>query len=278
MPITRSRRRPPRSSALLIAALLTLAIPTSRAFAEEPSNEELAEAYYEQGVEAFFNKNYSLAITYLQRAHALDPDPVVLYNISLAQSRLGNTREALRAALQADEMGQMPEDTAIKNSGRIRAFQLQIAAEELAQALAPPEEAPDLQAQITPPPSTTTLPEQKPVFSPLGWAGIGTAGVGALAIAGAGAFSLVVSNQIETYNSARQDGDYQQAAALHDQIGDRQLMGQILLYSGAGLFTLGATLWTIDFFGNAKADKPDQLSLSAQARPDGATLQLRLNF
>src|SRR5690625_2089135 len=126
MPITRPCRRTPYSLRLLVAAILSLTLPLYSSSAEDSYTDELADAYYEQGVEALFNKNYSLAITYLQRAHALDPDPVVLYNISLAESRLGNTREALRAALQADEMGQMPEDTAIKNSGRIRAFQLQV--------------------------------------------------------------------------------------------------------------------------------------------------------
>lgn len=276
MRITRPTRQPRSLIAVLLAALLLATIPPGSALAEqEPTNEELAEAYYEQGVEAYFNQNFPLAITYLQRAHALDPDPVVLYNISLAHSRLGNTREALRAALQAEEMGGMPEDTALKNMGRIRAFQLQVTAEEITQALAPPE-AP--QAQLPTPPSTPSPLEPPPAIRPLGWIGIGTAGAGALALAGAGVLTLIVGDQIESYNSARQGGDYNRALEIQEQIGNQQLLGQILLYSGAGLFAVGGTLWAIDFFGNSAGDTPAQLSLSGSASPERATLQLRLNF
>lgn len=281
MRIARPIRQTRALAAVLMAAFLSFTLPSQIAAAqEEPSDEELAQAYYEQGVEAFFNKNYSLAITYFQRANALDADPVVLYNISLAQSRLGNIPEALQAALQAQEMEGMPEDTALKNLARIRAFQLQMTAEEIAHALIPPEEV-EAQAAASPSPAPP-LPQQESGPSPLAWAGIGTASAGALAIATTGVLTLIVGNKIEEYNSARQDGDYEGALALQKQIGDQQMVGQILLYSGAGLIAIGGTLWAIDFLTQPKADSSpgalSQLSLSGFARPDGATLQVRWDF
>lgn len=272
--IFRQTRRKSYTALILAAALLTLpSAGWAQGAAENPDDPDKAEAYYQQGVNAFFNKNYSLAVTYFKRANALDPDPVVLYNISLAQSRLANADEALDAAEEAARMGGLPEDTALKNQARIRAYQRIIAAESTAQALAP-EDAPAAQG-TAPAPGVAEAP---PAVGTVGWVGIGTASAGALTLAGAGLLALMVRNDLDEYDTARADGDYERARALQQDVRDGQSIGQILLYSGAGLLAVGATLWAVDFFADQESAPASSLSMRAGAAPGEAGVQLHFNF
>src|SRR5690554_8140872 len=91
------------SSGLMVALLLIFS--AGAAGAQESRDGEKGKAYYDQGVNAFFKKNYSQGITYFQRANALDLDPVVLYNFSLAQSKLGNSEGGLGASVKTGELG-----------------------------------------------------------------------------------------------------------------------------------------------------------------------------
>ncbi|TDP72061.1 hypothetical protein [Bradymonas sediminis] len=253
---------------------LLLACSAGSAVAQEPASGENAKAYYNKGVEAFFNKNYSLAITYFQRANALDPDPVVLYNISLAQSRLGNAPEALSASLKADAMGGLPDDTSLKNRARIRAYQRVVGAQKIAgakakadQALAKSVKAPQAGGAGVPPGSEAGM-------GALGWAGVGAASVGAAALVGTGVLNFMLSEDLDNYEKARTAGEYERALDLQNTIESRQSLGQIMLYSGAGLVALGGALWAVDYFGSAEvqesADASLKPALSGSVGPDGA--------
>lgn len=243
------------------------------------SDEKKAEAYYNKGVEAFFKKKYSLAITFFQRANALDPDPVVLYNISLAHSKMGNAKEALAAALEAQQMGDLPEDTALKNQFRIIGYRRILSARGVTEAINPPGQAevdPNKKVLNEPDPDE---PEPEDGMSALGWTGIGTAGVGLAALVGAGGMSFLVSDNLTEYDTAQADGDYERAKGLQSDIRDRQSLGRVMLYSGAGLAAVGGALFAYDFFGGAEsAGSGSSTSLSGAVDADGASVQLRWTF
>ncbi len=238
----------------------------------DQSDERKAEAYYEKGVDAFFNKKYSLAISYFQRANELDPDAVFLYNISRAHAKLGNPGDALEVALEADAKGGLPEDTAQKNRHRIVAYGRAAAAEDVCEALNPPvgeldEDTPD---------------SSKEGLGVVGWTGVGLASAGAASLLGAGAMTFIVSGNLDEYDTARADGDYERARGLHSDIGDRQEMGRLMLYSGAGLVAAGGAMFAWDYFGGQESapdtDDDAKTAIFSTVDADGASVQFRLEY
>lgn len=277
--------RPTRSSAatrhlralIFIAALGATALPTS-AQAQQPPGGEKAEAYYNKGVDAFFNKEYSQAITYFQRAHTLDPNPVVLYNISLAHAKLGNVPEALGAALEAQKMGGLPEDTTLKNQARIRAFQRALTAEKLSKTLASRAAV----ATAEPPTAPPAQPAERDGMGVLGWTGIGIAGAGVATLAGVGVLNFMLADDVDAYDKARAAGDFDTANTLYDDINDRQSIGQIMLYSGIGLVAVGGALWAVDYFGVMESTPRDEsrarTALFGTVAPGHASVQAQWQF
>ncbi len=257
----------------LITALVMLSALPGTVHAQEPTDEKKAEAYYNKGVDAFFNKKYSLAITYFQRANALDPDPVVLYNISLAHSKMGNPAEALTVALDAQKMGGLPEDTALKNQFRIVGYRRAIQARQTCEAINPPVSVKDDDD------TKGKQVEPQDRLSVLGWTGIGTASVGVAALVGAGVTNFIVAGNLEEYDTAQADGDYGRASGLQADIADRQSMGRVMLYSGAALTAVGGALFAYDFFGTAEsAEAAEKASVFGAVGSDGASVQLRWTF
>ena len=244
---------------------------------KQQEDKEKAEAYYERGVKAFFEKKYPQAITYFQRAYSLDPDAVQLYNISLAHSKMGNASDALEAALEAQSMGGLPKDTALKNEFRIIGYRRVIAAKKVAEDINPPTVEKD-----------TTKgdrgvedpgPSDEEGLGAVGWAGLGTAGLGVGALIGAGVLNFIVAGNMEEYDTARADGDFGRASGLYSDIGDRQEMGRVLLYSGAGLVAVGGALFAYDYFGSTEtADSADQATVFGAVDPEGASVQVRWAF
>lgn len=78
---------------LALGFLMTAALPAApvRALAAEsaPSPEKQAQAIYAEGVAAFKAGDYETALGHFEAAHALDPSPVLLYNMARANEELG---------------------------------------------------------------------------------------------------------------------------------------------------------------------------------------------
>ncbi|MFP4597252.1 MAG: hypothetical protein ACLFVJ_03310 [Persicimonas sp.] len=235
----------------------------------DQSDVKKAEAYYEKGVDAFFNKKYSLAVSYFQRANELDPDAVVVYNISRAHAKLGNPDDALEKALEAQAMGGLPEDTAQKNRHRIVAYRRAVAAQDVCEALNPPVDE---------------LDEDSPESSDeglgvVGWTGVGVGSIGAAGLLGAGMMTFIVSGNLDEYDTARADGDYGRARGLHSDIGDRQEIGRLMLYSGAGLLAAGGAMFAWDYFsGQESAESDAKTAVFSTVDTDGASVQFRLEY
>jgi tetratricopeptide (TPR) repeat protein len=241
---------------------------------EERRDQKKAEAFYDKGVKAFFEKNFPQAITYFQRAHSLDPSPVVLYNISLAHSKMGNASDALQASLEAQKMEGLPEDTVLKNEYRIAGYRRVVTAIGVAEAINPPQARDGSSDKDKPSPKV-----EEDSLGAVGWAGLGTAGLGVGALVGAGVLNFIIAGNLDEYDTARADGDYGRASGLHSDIGDRQEMGRVLLYSGAGLLAVGSALFAYDYFGSPEAaGSADQASVFGAVDADGATVQLRWAF
>lgn len=67
-------------------ALLAAAPP---ALAASPDEAAQAKAAYDEGAKAFRGQDYETALAHFERAHALDPSPILLYNMARANEELG---------------------------------------------------------------------------------------------------------------------------------------------------------------------------------------------
>lgn len=75
---------------------------TDRVFADEakpvsPAAQAEAKAHFQKGQLAYQTSDYAAAISEWQAAYALDPRPLLQYNIAQAQERSGNTEAAIQA-------------------------------------------------------------------------------------------------------------------------------------------------------------------------------------
>lgn len=249
--------RPLRALTVVLLALLMAAptlVPASAMAQEAASDEaaiEQARNFYQQGVEAFYRQQYSIAITFFRRAYSFDAHPMFLYNISVAYTNLRNVPQAYETSRQAFGMEGLPPDIEVRNSARYRANGIALAAVELAGALAPKtEETTPVAAQpVDRNVLLRALPKDyrdRSTIGALGWTGIITAGLGVGAVVGSGVMSQMIEGDLQDYEGARLAGDRNQMNALRPTIESKQSTGQIVLYSGGGLVALGVTLLAVD--------------------------------
>ncbi|MEZ4432503.1 MAG: tetratricopeptide repeat protein [bacterium] len=75
---------------------LALLLATPPALAAEPEAAAAAQAAYREGVGAFKAGDYEAALARFEAAHALDPSPILLYNMARANEELGRPAAAIR--------------------------------------------------------------------------------------------------------------------------------------------------------------------------------------
>ena len=128
------------SSRNIIAALSSLLICITRvstaAAQDEPSADQLAQQYFDEGASFFIEGNYARAILSFRRAFDQRPDPMILYNMSLAHSRLGNHREAYQTTLAPHRMEGLPDQARVRVDARVNALYVVINAEAIAPRMA----------------------------------------------------------------------------------------------------------------------------------------------
>lgn len=237
--------------------------------ANEPSAQDRAKAraYYKSGVDAFFNQEYALAITYFKRAYSLDPNAIVLYNIALAQAKLGNVEDAFEAAAQADEMGGLPPDTTVKNRARMAAFTVAIGGKRVTEIINPPPKIDKDKKRR----------EQSFVerIDTVGWTGVGIAATGVVVMGVAGFMAVSLQSDIDEYERLKAQSDFVEANQLQADIADQQETGQIILYSGAGLVGVGAAVFLYEALGFTEDEGP---AYYATSDGESTSVQMRLKF
>ena len=209
--------------------LISLIAPVS-VQAQTRDTTQIAQAGFEEGAKAYLAGRYEEAIVTWQKAYEIWPAAIILYNMSLAASKLGNPHQAHIYAQQAAQNTDVPLEAEyrVKNLANQRAWEAGFIARDLAQEVRrrnPIEPAMDI-----------------------GWAGYAGAG---MATVGVGLLigSIVVGAEAADDNAAlalvdERDVYDQQRSELEDV----QSTGRLLLYSGAGLAAAGAGLLVWDLF------------------------------
>ncbi len=263
-----------------------------------------ASKHFTLGAKHFYKKEYAQAIVEFLKAYEYKPDPMILYNLSLAHARLGNFADAYHAAVRASQMKGMPAKIVVKNNARIAAWgraveaqkvakrvveakaQAQARAKEQAQAKAKEQAQAKVKTEHARRASTSALPADADSITPgssthdahlnaLGWTGVWV-GVLGMGLAGyAGYVDMSMSDDLAAYKRAARDGDRSAYQSYKSDLDSRQTIGRIALYSGVACAAIGVTMLTVDLLGD---DADTQVSVGATPAPRGASVHLSLSF
>jgi hypothetical protein len=219
-------------------------------FAQDEETIEKVQGHFERGAAAFENKDYETAIREFEAGNGLMPDPIFLYNISLAHGLLGRVEQSLAVARLAEATG-LDEPDATQNRARIVALTRATQANELSRTMS----------------TIVQAPETTPLLSWYGWAGVGTAGLGLLSLTAATILDISIGPDIENYKEAAAIGDAITYRRLKSDIESDQAAAKTLFFSGLGLTAIGAALITYDVLVRSKSADS---SLSLSLTPNGA--------
>ena len=232
---------------ILVALLFTCSAP---AFAQ--SDEDAAVEHFDNGARLFYEGDFPSAIIEFRKAYDYNPDPMILYNISLAHERLKNITEALRVGKSAAANPNLPPPVALRNDARIAAFSIAITADKITTRTASDAKnaaiAAGFKSGVPGQQNTSPIWEQ---LTPLGWSGVATASAGIVLLAYSGIVNYGLSADIARYQTTPDPQEYKR---LKDDITTRSKRGRITLYSGSALAVIGAGLLTFDLLYDHSSD------------------------
>lgn len=224
------------SNIAAVMAAACLCAGTQAHAQQQPENaEQQAVQFSTRAVEAFKAGEYELAGRYFLDAHALSPDPVLLYNAAYAYGRAGDYERASDLARRAEAAGLADATTTTRNTARRTAWRAALRAQAIA-AQPEPESTPVV-ADIS---AETDDWSHDPIF----YTGLAVTSLGVGALVSALVVDGSVADQAAQLDEARADGDAAAEQQLLSDIEDDQQLGRILVYTGAGLAVGGAALVT----------------------------------
>ncbi len=216
---------------------------------------EKVNTHFETGADLYYDEKYEEAIAEFEAGHALIPNAIFLYNISLAYERMGETEKALQKAEEAEEMGGLSEQERVSNRARIAALQRTTTATELAE--------------------TRRTPSPLVRFTHWGWIGSGLVAGGLLALAGTLSVDAALSDDVDAYRDAAQSGNRAEYDRLADDIKRRQTGGRVLFFLGTAGVIGGTGLIVYDLMFNPNNRPAETPQVALIPGRGGASLQLR---
>lgn len=229
---------------ILLTAVLAFGLFSSTAYAQDDA--ERAQAHFEEGAMFYTQGDYSKAIVEFLKGHAIEPNAMFLYNISLSYWKLGNVEDALAAAERSRNERGMPDRVKVRNDSRIAAFSAILGARRTSESI---EKSASTEASVVARTDLRTKDEIPPDdggVGAVGWTGVGLGVVGAGLVVGALVVNSGVSSDIETLQAEAAGGDQAEYDRLRSSIESGQTTGQILLYSGLGVATTGLVMLIAD--------------------------------
>lgn len=205
-----------------------------RARAAQETDESRAAALFREAVELFRAGDFDTAAALLRRAHELDPEPILLFNLARALEASNQHLEA--ADTYARYLADAPD---AEDRAAIEALitNLRARAEAEASAAAPtpePETAPAPEPEVTPEP---TAPPERPSATPA-WV---IFGVGAATAAAGLPVGLLARSR---HDDARDATSHAQAVARRDESRRLQRTANALFGAG-GALAVGGLVWAL---------------------------------
>jgi tetratricopeptide (TPR) repeat protein len=227
---------------LLVAALC--AVPSAALAGPSAKDKKEAKKHIKAATQAHKQEKFDVALTELQAAYALDPQPDVLYAIGQVQVKLGNCPEAIMSYEQFLETTPAPEVADAANEA-IRVCRDQLAAQQ------PPPQPPEANPQPVAPPSPPPpppAPEGKAFYSDV----VGDVLVVGGAVAVVTGVSLYVSAR-GTIDDAEAAPTYAEQQSLVDDAHSKRMYAVIA--GSVGVVAIGVGVWRFTRSGGG-AEKP----------------------
>lgn len=241
-----------KSTTLAAALVAALLFPTT-AHAVDPATHDRALELVQKGREAFKASQFQASIDLLKEAYALEPAPVLLYNLAKAYEGLGDIEHAAETYEKylADEKEEIPDRAAIE--AKLKNFKSAIAekerlAKERDEARAALEkkerDAKDAEKGAPPPTEAGKRPP-----SPVPWVFVG---VGAAGLVAGGVLGGLAVGKDDDAKSAPSQKD---AVDLHESAKGLAL-GSTVGFIAGGALTGGGLLWGIIDIATRGSSKP----------------------
>ena len=248
---------------------LTIFWVSSVASAQDAETITKVEKHFESGANLFQSGQYEQAIEEFEAGYALYPDPILLYNISLAHGKLGRVDKSLTVAELAESMNlQEPDRT--QNQSRIVALRRAQVSQDMAPIIAQRVKAEERERAE----AEAQKRRRQDEFGTYGWIGVGVAGAGVLALVGAIILDASLSSDIDAFEDAAARGDQLEYDRLKSDIESKQSTSQILLFTGIGLTAVGAGFIVYELFFDGRSDS----AVSIAPTQGGAAASYRLRF
>ncbi|HEY1960499.1 MAG TPA: tetratricopeptide repeat protein [Polyangiaceae bacterium] len=232
---------------LVLGAMLAVFFAATPALAQTRSDHEVAVALFTQSDEAYKKGDFRGAADDLEKAYALEPAPVLLYNLGRAYEGLGDQKKAidayeryLSAQPDAEDRGAIEQ--------RVATMKKQLEMAQRASAPVVVVQAP----VVSPPPARRRAMSPVPiVIGAIGLAGIAGGGVlGALALGESSTENAATTSQLD-------------AASAHDRAATFATGANVAFIAGAVLAAVGI-VWII-------VDRATAPSARAASLPLGVT-------
>jgi hypothetical protein len=214
---------------LLLAALC--AVPSIALAGPSAKDKKAAKKHIKAATDAHKQEKFDVALTELQAAYALDPQPDMLYAIGQVQVKLGNCPEAIMSYEQFLETTPAPEVADAANEA-IRVCRDQLAAQ---QPVPPPPET-NPQPVAPPPPPPPPAAEGKAFYSDV----LGDVLVVGGTVAVVTGVSLYVSAR-GTIDDAEGAPSYAEQQSLVDDAHSKRMYAVIA--GSVGVVAIGVGVW-----------------------------------
>ena len=267
---------------VLAAALLLVCLGAGQAVAQsggdvDPQAVERAQQAFDRGAAYYFEGEYSRALVEFRRANEAMAHPVFLFNMALCHRELGRVDRTMQAAEEARELfrefhergEQVPFDLWARNDALIVSIETVDRAQAMAEAL---EAAEPADGQPVADISDVDSVDDSGAFGVLGWAGVGALAVGAGALGGAVVIDRQVASGIEELQGISDTNEFN---TRRDSLQGQQTSGQVLLFSGIGLATVGTTLVILDLVSGNGDSNDGGLAVSPSFHRPGLDILVR---
>ena len=232
---THSTRRL-RAWSTALALLLLSTAPTVQAQDPQAQIPEQAQSLFDDAVADYMAKRWDQAALKFRKAYAVLPDALFLYNQAKALQKLENYQAAIGALTRARDQKErpLPPDIVAKVPAFLAELETSLALEETQEKEA--AVAAEVVAPIGPPPGNQDIQEEGR-FGEIGWSGVAVGGAGLGLVIWSALLADSVTSESAALLEEQDTGRFQQQ---RDDIQSDQDLAQILLFSGAGLLTVGS--------------------------------------
>jgi len=259
--------RPKFRTVLLLLVGVLFGAPAVGTAQENGGDEEALQHHIRRAVDAVKAERFERAADHYLDAHAISPQPILLYNAAYALGRAGRLKRALDVSERASEGGLDNPKASARNRARRTGWSTAMATRRRAEAASRTAGATG--------PRPDAAPRQPAAPPAAEWLGAGTMVAGGGILVGAALLDAQIGREAGRLHEASERDDAEAYRRARENIDSLQRGGRILIVGGSTLIAGGATLVLWGLLGGDGGET----ALVPTVAPDGSvSIQLRGNL